>query len=75
MRRFFLEKNRIEKGRAILDGNEATHIGKVLRLGVGDSLYLLDEEGWEYQAVITSKSSRVVEVELLTKALRKKILQ
>lgn len=67
MRRFFLEKNRIEKGRAILDGNEAKHVGKVLRLGVGDSLYLLDEEGSEYQAVITSKSSRTVEVEILTK--------
>ena len=67
MRRFFLEKNRIGKGRAILNGNEARHIAKVLRLGVGDTLYLLDEDGCEYQAVITSKSYKIVEVEILKK--------
>jgi len=67
MRRFFLERKRIEKGRAIINGNEARHVGKVLRLGVGDTLYLLDEDGWEYQAIIASKSSKIVEVEILTK--------
>ncbi|KPJ56315.1 MAG: hypothetical protein AMJ42_05470 [Deltaproteobacteria bacterium DG_8] len=67
MRRFFLDKNRIGGGRAILDGSEARHVGKVLRLGVGDTLYLLDGDGWEYQAVITSKSSKIVEVEIVKK--------
>jgi len=65
MRRFFLEKNKIRKGRAILNGSEARHIGKVLRLGVGDNLYLLDGNGCEYRAVITSKSSKIVEVKIL----------
>jgi len=65
MRRFFLKKNRIRKGSAILDGNEARHIGRVLRLGRGDTLYLFDENGWEYQAVITSKRSKVVEVKIV----------
>ena len=68
MRRFFLERNMIGKGKAILNGGEARHIGKVLRLGIGDTLYFLDESGWEYQTVITSKSSKIVEVEIVKKS-------
>ena len=67
MRRYFLESNKIEEGKTILEGSEARHIGRVLRLDVGDNLYLLDEKGWEYQAVITSKSSKTVGVEIVKK--------
>ena len=66
-RRFFIEKKKIIKNRAILDGSEARHIGKVLRLGIGDTLYLLDEKGSEYHGVINSLGSKSVEVELLKK--------
>jgi len=68
MRRFFLEKNRVKESKATIRGSEAKHIGRVLRLGVGDTLYLLDENGWEYKAAIISKSSKLVEVELLKKS-------
>ena len=68
MRRFFLEKNRVNESKATIRGSEAKHIGRVLRLGVGDTLYLLDENGWEYKAEIISKSSKLVEVELLKKS-------
>ena len=68
MRRFFLENNRINEGRATITGAEARHIGRVLRLGVGDTLYLLDQNGWEYKAAIISKSSKMVEVALLEKS-------
>ncbi len=68
MRRFFLEKNRVKESKATIRGSEAKHIGRVLRLGVGDTLYLLDENGWEYKAEIISKSSKLVEVELLKKS-------
>ncbi len=67
MRRFFLEKNNIRENKATIRGSEARHIGRVLRLGVGDTLYLLDEDGCEYQAIIIAKSSKAVEVELLKK--------
>ena len=67
MRRFFLEKNNIREDKATIRGSEARHIGRVLRLGVGDTLYLLDEDGCEYQAIIIAKSSKAVEVELLRK--------
>ena len=65
IKRFFLETNKIKEGRAVLNGSEAKHIAKVLRLGTGDMVYLLDEKGTEYQGVISSKSSRAVEVKLL----------
>ena len=68
MRRFFLESNTIEEGKTILEGSEARHIGRVLRLCVGDMVYLLDEKGWEYQAVITSKSSKTVGVDIVKKS-------
>lgn len=68
MRRFFLEKNKIQDGKATIRGSEARHIGRVLRLGAGDTLYLLDENGWEYKAAIISKRSNRVEVELLKKS-------
>ncbi len=68
MRRFILEKERIRENKATIRGSEARHIGKVLRLGVGDTLYLIDKNGCEYQAVIISKSSKIVEVELLKKS-------
>ena len=67
MRHFFIKKSSIKDDTAVIDGSEARHIGRVLRRGVGDSLYLLDEDGGEYQAVITSQTSQQVEVKLLEK--------
>jgi 16S rRNA (uracil1498-N3)-methyltransferase len=67
MRHFFIKKNSIKHDSAVITGSEARHVGRVLRRGVGDTLYLLDEDGWEYQAVITAKTSQRVEVQLLAK--------
>ena len=47
--------------------DEARHIGKVLRLGVGDTIYLLDEEGSTYHAMITARDAKTVEVEIVEK--------
>jgi len=67
MRRFLVEKDRISGNRAFLKEDEARHIGKVLRLGVGDTIYLLDEEGSTYHAVITARDAKTVEVEIVEK--------
>jgi len=66
-RHFFLEKNRIKKGRAFITGDEARHIGAVLRRGAGDPLYLIDQDGWEYTAVIIAATPQRVEVSLMEK--------
>ena len=67
MRHFVIEKKDIQDDRAIITGSEARHIGRVLRRDVGDSLYLIDENGSEYHAVITAKTSKAVKVHLLEK--------
>ena len=67
MRHFFIKKSSIKDNTAVIDGSEARHILRVLRRGAGDSLYLLDEDGGEYQAVITAHTSQQVEVRLLEK--------
>ena len=67
MRRFLVEKDRISGNRAVLKEDEARHIGKVLRLSVGDVLCLIDEEGSTYHAMITTRDAKTVEVEIVEK--------
>ncbi len=67
MRRFLVEKDRISGNRAVLKEDEARHIGKVLRLSVGDALCLIDEEGSTYHAMITTRDAKTVEVEIVEK--------
>lgn len=54
MRLFYIEEVRHGQKRCIINGSEARHIYKVLRMGVGDSLLLMDKDGTRYKAVIES---------------------
>ena len=58
MRRFFCET--ITTGTAIIRGDDAHHISRVLRMKAGDALSLCDGAGNEYDAVITSFSQDAV---------------
>ncbi len=64
-RHFFLDRHTINKGRASLTGDEARHVAAVLRMRSGDVIRLVDQEGWEYRAVLDGVSARRVEVVLL----------
>ena len=66
-RHFFLDRDRISKDRAFIAGDEARHIASVLRLRAGDAIRLIDQEGWEYSAVISASSPQRVEVALIEK--------
>jgi len=66
-RHFFLEKNKIKKGRAFIIGDEARHIATVLRRSAGDAIHLVDEDGCEYNAVIITSKEKRIEVALLEK--------
>ncbi|NLI53335.1 MAG: 16S rRNA (uracil(1498)-N(3))-methyltransferase [Clostridiales bacterium] len=55
MRRFFCDD--IAGGTATITGDDAHHIGRVLRMKAGDTLSLCDGAGYEYDAVITSVSA------------------
>lgn len=49
-------------GRAALEGDAATHVTRVLRLGAGDGLVLFNGDGLDHDATITAVRSGRVEV-------------
>lgn len=52
MHRFFVEPSQIRGGRAVITGSDVSHISRVLRLGPGDAITLLDGCGGVFHAVI-----------------------
>lgn len=64
MRRFFVEQIDPEAKICIVGGREARHIQKVLRMGPGDPLILMDRQGRNYEARIQAVSRQCVQVKL-----------
>ena len=54
MRRFFVEQ--VQNGTAVIAGEDAKHIARVLRMREGGALSICDAQGREYDAVITRVS-------------------
>jgi len=67
LRRFWIEADQIKGDRAWLTGDEVHHARKVLRLGRGDHLRLLDGLGFEYLARIAVTAPDHLELEILDK--------
>ena len=65
MHRFFIDPDDICKSRAVIRGSEAHHLYKVLRLAVGDRIYLFDGSGSIYTAKIESASKNQVTAAIL----------
>jgi 16S rRNA (uracil1498-N3)-methyltransferase len=64
MKRFMVERIEPEKGRCIIRGTEARHIGKVLRMGRGDPLILMDQGGLRFLCRIEAVGPGEVTVSL-----------
>lgn len=60
LRRFFVDEPLSEKGRASIKGQEARHIARVLRIGTGDRIILMDRMGRRFLACVESASSHEV---------------
>ncbi len=60
MPRFFVDKNAVSGNVAVIDGEDAVHISKSLRMRVGESLVLCDCEGTDYHCTITGFSEGTV---------------
>lgn len=56
MRRFYIKTDSINNGRAVITGQEARHLGTVLRLGPGDRVELVDGRGTIAMAEIKTLS-------------------
>lgn len=56
--RFYALKSQISDSQITLDGDEAHHLARVLRLGEGDHVFVFDGEGSEWECEITSVGKR-----------------
>ena len=66
MANFYITKEMINGSFATITGEEAKHIGKVLRMKKGDSVTLCDGEGTFYDARLTSFDEKSVTAEILS---------
>lgn len=62
MRRFYLGKKSVSDTLFIIDGEDAKHIRKVLRLHPGDAIILFDGLGWEYESEIIGMDGKQVRI-------------
>lgn len=69
MHRFFISPEQIERGRAILTGQDARHLLHVLRLSTGAEVELVDGEGLRHIAVIEAIHAKEIALSI-TESLR-----
>jgi 16S rRNA (uracil1498-N3)-methyltransferase len=60
MPRFFVFPEQVKEGRVTITGPDVVHIVKVLRLGIGDPLTVLDGRGKVYEALIEQAGREAV---------------
>jgi 16S rRNA (uracil1498-N3)-methyltransferase len=68
MPRFFVTKEMIQDGFATISGNNAYHIGRSLRMAVGDEIYVSDGEGKEYLAKLTKIRDEECTAEIISES-------
>ncbi len=66
MHRFFIGKESIQAGIAVIRGEDAGHIQRVLRLQQGDKICLCDGMGREYTAQISKADKQAVYAEIIS---------
>lgn len=62
MRRFYVDEIKEDQRTLSITGPEAKHIGRVLRMGPGDRLILMDRKGRRFQAVVEKTAAWEVRV-------------
>lgn len=67
MPRFFADKNNISENHIIIDGSDAKHIGRSLRMKIGDELILCCDK-IDYTTKILSISDTEINCEILSKS-------
>ena len=66
MPRFFIDKDRIQDGTLYIDGADAHHIARSLRMAVGDTLTVTDKEGFEYLCQLSRIRDERCELDILS---------
>lgn len=60
MPKFFVPKENINKDKIIINSDDVSHITRVLRMNVGDTLLLCDGKGFDYDAEISEISQKEI---------------
>ena len=68
MHRFFIPADWISESTVVITGKLVHQICKVLRLGAGDHIIVLDNMGWEYEIEIRKADSTRVEGRVIAKS-------
>lgn len=66
MPKFFVSKESIENNIAKIEGKDAFHIARSLRMAVGDNIYISDGEGHDYLATLTDIKDDLCTAEILS---------
>lgn len=66
MPKFFVPKESIENNIAKIEGKDAFHIARSLRMAVGDNIYVSDGEGHDYLAALTDIKDDICTAEILS---------
>lgn len=64
MSRFFVEPSQIKKGFVTITGADVVHIRRVLRLGIGDTMTVLDGQGTAYKTRIAGMGKDSIHCEI-----------
>ncbi|MCL2177155.1 MAG: 16S rRNA (uracil(1498)-N(3))-methyltransferase [Firmicutes bacterium] len=65
MRRFFVDIDNKRNGSVVIDGDEASHINRVLRLKAGDKIIVCFGDGYDHTAEILELSNKHCKAKLL----------
>jgi 16S rRNA (uracil1498-N3)-methyltransferase len=65
MQKFLISPDQIQKNRVVIDGQDARHISRVLRLTRGDILFLTDGMGMDLTGCITESSPGKVVMDII----------
>lgn len=60
MKRFFVEPSQIAEDQIQIRGSDVNHIRNVLRMKVGDTLWISDQEGKEYNCYIEQMEEEII---------------
>lgn len=65
MPKFFVEPSKVEGGTIVIDTDDVNHIVRVLRMDIGDVIFVCDTAGMDYEAKIIEITKKSVVCEII----------
>ena len=71
MPRFFINTSKVNEASICIEGDDARHIARALRMAVGDVITVCDENGTEYEAELTKIRDEACEARIISSCASK----